>query len=66
MIKRTKVREVRHQPGKGGRIVLLLGKKEMQTIEEQRHREEEVRESEKGQGQDLRYSQETGPRFSCK
>lgn len=57
---------MRHQPGKGGRIVLLLGKKEMQTVEEQRHREEEVRESEKGQGQDLQYSQETGPRFSCK
>lgn len=36
------------EPGKGGRIVLPLGRKETQIIEEQRHVGEELREGEEG------------------
>lgn len=37
------------EPGKGGRIVLPLGRKETQIIEEQRYVGEELREGEEGQ-----------------
>lgn len=60
------MKEVRNELGKGGRIVLPLGKKEMQTLEEQRHMGEELRQSEERQVQDFGYSQETGPKASCK
>lgn len=42
------MREVRNEPGKGGRIVLPLGRKEVQTVEEQKRMGEGLRESEEG------------------
>lgn len=60
------MREVRNEPGKGGRIILPLGRKEMQTVEDHRRMGEGLRESEEGQEQDFGYSQETGSGASCK
>ena len=55
------MRKVRNEPGKEGRIVFPLGRKEMQTVEEERHIGEGLREGEEGQGQDFGYSRKQDP-----